>query len=83
MHQFSFFFRIFANRNREPFRFDRDTHQIKPENRVVFSCQWRATPTASAASRKAGGLQRRRALKSFNKGVFITSSGGYPFLITS
>ena len=28
MYQFSFFFRIFANRNREPFRFDRDTHQI-------------------------------------------------------
>ena len=62
-------------------RFDRDTHQFKNRNRDSYFCQWRAIKPLLELSCKAGGLQRRGALKSYISRSFITSSHNplFPF----
>jgi hypothetical protein len=68
-----------CKQNRELCRFDRDTHQITLKTELTSLANGGPQHVHKYASRKAGGLQRRRVLKSFNKGVFITSPGGTLF----
>ena len=75
--------RIFATRKGEPngsYRLDWDTHQIKLKTEMTSLAN--GGPHTHQGSRNAGGLQKRRALKSYVIGVFITSSVR-PFFIST
>lgn len=65
-------FPIFAI-EKGPYRFDRDTHQITSKTEKVSLANGGPYKSRKRLSCKAGGLQRRRALKSCIARSFITS----------
>ena len=73
-------FPIFAI-EKGPYRFDRDTHQITSKTEKVSLANGGPYKSRKRLSCKAGGLQRRRALKSFLLGV--SSHHRYGFLFFS
>ena len=72
-------FPIFAI-EKGPYRFDRDTHQITSKTEKVSLANGGPYKARKRLSYKAGGLQRRRALKSFLLGV--SSHHRYGFLFS-
>lgn len=72
-------FPIFAI-EKGPYRFDRDTHQITSKTEKVSLANGGPYKARKRLSCKAGGLQRRRALKSYMLGV-SSHHRAAPFLL--
>ena len=64
------------------FRFDRDTHQYKTKTEIVSLVNGGPHKSLRGLSCIAGGLQRRRALKSYKLGV-SSHHRATPFLFNS
>lgn len=66
-----------------PYRFDRDTHQITSKTEKVSLANGGPYKARKRLSCKAGGLQRRRTLKSFLLGVSSHHRYGFLFYFIS